>query len=251
MNIARERITHSYVRAIKRAGATFYLPMWDATTAVMDQIGGVAHTLSGNYTLAVPGIVGSAIRFGGTNAKITLSPGITLPTTFSLTMWIRPIAGGDSYAAIGATSTGVGLFYRSSTKLMDFYYSSADHLTTTALTESVWQHYALIVTAGAVAQYINGVAAGTSTSFTGLPTAVSLIGDDASTETYKGDLAHWAYAPVAWSPGQIQEQVNIGFGRIRERRLVFAAAAASSFVRSLVNGGLVNSGLVNGGLVKS
>ncbi len=127
----------------------------------------------------------AAYYFDGSNDRINL-PSISLTNNNTLSMWLHPVASSDGYGTLFAEADGdVGLYYRGTTRTLDFFYSGADHLTTTALTEGTWTHVALTSNAGAVSFYINGVK-DASTYSSAVKYVAERIGDDIFSDNYKG-----------------------------------------------------------------
>ena len=79
-----------------------------------------------------------------------------------------------------------GIYYRGSSRKLDFYYSSADHLSNTAITENQWHHIAEVNNGGAVTFYVDGVADGTATGGVGL--TPDNIGHDPASQSFKGNI---------------------------------------------------------------
>jgi len=103
-------------------------------------------------------------RFGFTSFSTT--------TTWSMTLWLydagTPVG---IYGALLTDATGANGVFLLSQKIT-FYYSGVDHLNTTATTVNTWTHIGLVVNAGAVQWYLNGVADGTATSAVAFTAAV-------------------------------------------------------------------------------
>ncbi len=112
------------------------------------------------------GKFGKGINFDGTNDNVSFS-GLTLGTTNTISMWIKPQTGADYQGMISDASGFNGLFYRDTTGLVDFYYSGADHHNNTSIQKNVWTHVVVVNNAGSVTFYVNGVSDGTSGSAPG------------------------------------------------------------------------------------
>lgn len=135
-----------------------------------------------NSVTFLDGKFGQEANFNGTTGRLTLVTPIASGTTFTISMWIKPIATGSNYANLLANING-GLFYRSSTKKISLYYG-VDHFNNTPLTENVWTHIVVSVNAGNCTFYINGIANGTSPGVTNF--AITNIGGDSANQYFKG-----------------------------------------------------------------
>ena len=112
------------------------------------------------------GKFGKALNFDGTDDNVLFS-GLTIGTTHTISMWIKP-NGGIDYQGLITDSNGFnGLFYMGTTRKISYFYPSVDNLNTTALQSGVWNHVVAVVSAGTVTFYINGVSDGTAGSIPG------------------------------------------------------------------------------------
>lgn len=134
----------------------------------------------------------NCVEFNGTTGKIN---GFTVTTSssWSLSFWFKPIASSDTYACILTQGTTTGLYYRGDSRKLDLYLGG-DQLSTTALTEGNWYHVVLSVNGGSGTYYINGVSDG---SFNGGTPAFNTMGDDPSTETFKGQMSEVCVYSIA------------------------------------------------------
>jgi len=118
------------------------------------------------------GKFGKGLNFDGTNDNVLFS-GLTIGTTHTISMWIKP-NGGIDYQGLITDSNGFnGLFYMGSTRKISYFYPSIDNLNTTALQSGVWNHVVAVVSTGTVTFYINGVSDGTAGSIPGF-TAINI-----------------------------------------------------------------------------
>ncbi len=166
---------------------------------------GRAGAYSGAPALGQPGALdsdaGKACLFDGVDDKVTLPALPAFGATLSIEFWLKPLSGGDAtQCIIGEADGSPSVFFKSS-KLSAFY-GGADHFSNTPLAYDTWHHVAIVVSAGAGAFYLNGVADGTFAAFpSGF--APDRIGDDAGGNTYKGYLGEVALYPAALATARV------------------------------------------------
>ncbi len=158
------------------------------------------------YTI---GKFGQGVRFDGLNDRVDFS-GISLGTSYTASMWIRPTAGGDTgfatlYSDSGATS---GLWIRKSTMRLNLYYSSTDHFNSTTLTVNQWTHIAVVNNSGTATFYLNGIADGTAASAPAL--TVRYTGSDSSGEDYLGNTDELRFYNRALSAMEVRQLYELG-----------------------------------------
>jgi hypothetical protein len=89
------------------------------------------------------------------------------------------------------------------------FFGSAHHIATSALTDAVWSHLLISISAGTGTFYINGVSAGTFAGFTGFtPTRIGLI--PGGTYPLKGWLDELVIYPTALSAATALEHYTTG-----------------------------------------
>ena len=119
------------------------------------------------------GVIGSAFNCV-LGAKIT-TPSISIGTTFTISLWIKPTSQSSSYGSLVSDSAGNnGLFFKSTQKLS--FYSGGNHENITAIPFGTWTHVVATVNSGALTFYLNGSPDGTNSGI-GAWTA-SRMGDD-------------------------------------------------------------------------
>ncbi len=133
------------------------------------------------------GKFGKGINFDGTNDNVSFS-GLTLGTTNTISMWIKPQTGADYQGMISDASGFNGLFYRDTTGLVDFYYSGADHHNNTSIQKNVWTHVVVVNNAGSVTFYVNGVSDGTSGSAPGYTPVNIGTAEPTTNEDFTGSI---------------------------------------------------------------
>ncbi len=90
------------------------------------------------------------------------------------------------------------------------FFGSAHHIASSALSDAVWSHLLVSITAGAGTFYINGISAGTFAGFTGFaPNRIGLI--PGGTYPLKGWLDELAVYPTALSAATALEHYETGF----------------------------------------
>jgi hypothetical protein len=148
-------------------------------------------TWSGGPALGQPGALDSdpdlAALFDGADDRITLPALPSFGTSLTIEFWFRPLSGGDAtQCLIGEADGSPTVLFKSDGRLSVFY-AAADHLNDTPLAYDTWHHIAIVISAGAGAFYLNGVADGAFASFpSGF--APDRIGDDTAGNTCKGYL---------------------------------------------------------------
>lgn len=176
---------------------------WSIATSVLDTSGsangGRSVSMSTSSTPVV-GKLGQALEFDGVNDQIVLA-GPTTGTTFTYSAWLKPKSG-LNYQNIFGQDNGLGVFLRGS-GLIDFFYSGADHNSSSGLTRGVWSHVVVSVNAGAVSYYINGQRAGGSTGATSF--IVKTIGTDVVNELYTGTMDDVRIYNRALSTGEVSQ----------------------------------------------
>jgi len=116
---------------------------------------------------------------------------LSLSSTFTYSSWIYPISSSGEWGSLFAFDCDTGIYYKKDSRKISFYYSD-DHLSNTALTESMWHHVVVTNNAGSVTFYIDGVADGTASSAPGF--VANKIGNDSCIEPFNGymdEVAVW------------------------------------------------------------
>ena len=150
--------------------------------------------------------------FNGTTSKIVIT-GWTTGNTFTISLWVYPIATSDGYAAliVNNTSNG-GLYYMGAgsnpNKLN--YYSGGDRFNTTALSLNTWTHVVISVSATTATWYLNGKQDGTVNvaSF-----ALTNIGMSQASENFKGYMDELILENRAWSASEVRKYYSQAKGR--------------------------------------
>lgn len=163
-------------------------------------------------TYSAPGIPGEAgalatdadlsAGFDGVNEMVTLPALPALGTTWTVELWLKHQSGSDArQMLLGDDAAAIALMFGSDAKL-NLRYSAADHKNSTALTANIWHHVMVVVTAGAGAFFVDGVADGTAAA---VPTgfAPARIGEDTGGDTYKGWLDEVALYSTALSAARL------------------------------------------------
>lgn len=160
-----------------------------------------------SYNLST-GKFNQGASFNGTTSKISIT-GWGSTTTYTISMWIYPIASSSTYANLVAQSTA-GLFYRGNLRKLSLYVAG-DHLSNTALTESAWYHVCVIVIANSGTFYINGAADGTFTTSGGF--SATNFGNDISSQKFKGYMDEIIFENRAWSYAELKKYYSQAKGR--------------------------------------
>jgi hypothetical protein len=130
-------------------------------------------------------------QFDGTDDHIAITT-IASTTTFTVSLWIWPEAG-DSYGSVFSQGATSGLFYKTggtgAGKIL--FFSGGDKVNNTVLPLNTWSHITCSILAGAMTWYYNGQPDGTGTSVASF--TPSRLGDDPSSETFKGKLSSIRY----------------------------------------------------------
>lgn len=185
-------------------------------------IGNIIHDLSGNQKHGnisgnvnwITGRTGRALNFDGSTTQITLSP-LTLSSTHTISIWFYPITGigTTGYQTIITQDDVIGIYYLSTTKKIDFFYSGNDHQSTTAIIENMWNHFCIVCNAGAVSYYLNGSPDGVSSS--GLGYNPNIMGIDPSSDTFGGNIDEIIVWGRALSASEVLSIYNIGATNIK------------------------------------
>jgi hypothetical protein len=154
---------------------------------------------------------GSCVAFDGANDVVTMTQMVT-GTTFTWAAWVFPLTSANTYAVLFVHLGNDGIWLMPAApnnRKLNYYYSSADHLSTGALTQDAWNHVAVVNNAGAVTFYINGSASGTATG------GASFLADEMGADTGASGLAFagridevWYFAGRALSGSDITELMN-------------------------------------------
>lgn len=134
---------------------------------------------------------GGSFSFDGVNDKISLS-GPALSGSYTVFMWIYPIAS-DTYGTLFGDNIGnAGLWIRGDTGnkgKIDFYVnvSGPSHLTNFTLDYNTWNHFALVVTPTSTKFYKNGVV--DTNVYGSLGFTPAAMGDDSASESFQGKIA--------------------------------------------------------------
>lgn len=141
----------------------------------------------------VPGRDGWALEFDGSNDHVII-PDVSVTTTFTYSIWIRPSSQTDSWGGIGGSADAFDIFYyRGSDSggnegLISFWFDAADHHNNTALINNIWSHFAIVVNAGGYTFYLNGLPDGTQVS--GVDAFIfEILGSDDFADAFKGALS--------------------------------------------------------------
>jgi len=214
--------------------------------------GGKIYDISGNGGIGVltnltpldawvTGRDGYAIEFDGTaNDKIVFSD-VSVSTTFTFSVWIRPNSPSGSYGVITMNAAGsLGFEHRGSgaggpAGLMDFFHDGTDHHSDSPLIDQAWNHFACSVLEGSYTFYLNGVPDGTDTGADAM--TFQIFGDHGS-EPYLGAISDvrfydrsltseeiWSlfiypYAIFEQPPGRILAAAAVA--AVERRRLIIA-----------------------------
>jgi hypothetical protein len=168
------------------------------TSAANSVSGGTALTLTNGPTWgAGPFGAAPAINFDGSDDFASLTA-ITTGTTFTWAAWVKPNSQILQYGCLAGPASGgaSGIFMMGSNagadvRKINVFFSTADHLSTSALTNGSFSHVAVVESAGSGTIYINGAAAGTFTS--GQSISFARLGTDGNSELFKGSLADARY----------------------------------------------------------
>lgn len=113
-----------------------------------------------NITYGNAGQFGNSFSFNGSNSSLVFS-GLTTGTSFTIISYIYPATPSSDYGNFLTTDGGAeGLWLRSSRKIT--YYKDSDHENNTALTNTTWNHYAVVSNALSLTFYLGGATDGTN-----------------------------------------------------------------------------------------
>ncbi|MEM2916660.1 MAG: right-handed parallel beta-helix repeat-containing protein, partial [Candidatus Woesearchaeota archaeon] len=124
-----------------------------------------------------------AYYFGG-SARIRILPNITLGNNFTILMWINSSSTGAWSTLVGESSSK-SFYYSGDVKKLNYYYSSASHLSNTPIERYEWHHVGIVNKGGAVTFYLDGKPDGTIASGAPAITVVGIGGHDGG-EYYSG-----------------------------------------------------------------
>ncbi len=158
------------------------------TTAV-ESVQGQNGTLveSPTYSSDVPPVLFSdsySLLFNEDLQKMTFLKSAT--TTYSISMWIKPLGQPNDHGALMFQNSEKGLYYlgNGQNKLSNYFGEAGDHAGTTTLTLETWHHVALVNNAGHATLYLDGVADGTMEDSPAVD--FNTLGSDANPEPFKG-----------------------------------------------------------------
>jgi len=183
---------------------------------------------------------GSALNFDGSNDNVSFS-GVVLGTTQTVSMWIKPQTGADYQSMISDSSGFNGLFYRNTSGLIDFFYSSADHHNNTVVQKGVWTHVVVVNNAGSVTFYINGVSDGTSSAAPGYTPVNIGTAEPTTNEDFTGTIDEVRIYNRALSQADVTALYSTGLIKIN---------SASSQI-NVVPSGLIGYWTMDGGKMTS
>jgi hypothetical protein len=127
----------------------------------------------GHLTYSVPGaLVGDSntgLAFdGAATAGLTVVPSIVPGATVSIEFWLKPSAGGGQYTGlIGAGGGGNGVYWDATNRKIRVNTPGGDVLNTTPLALGTLYHVVIAINAGTITFYLNGVADGGGSGWTG------------------------------------------------------------------------------------
>jgi hypothetical protein len=221
----------------------WHLPNGTTLTASDSTANRYNGTISG--VTATSGTIDGAASFDGTSSKITFSlPSVTTLNTIS--MWIYPVPSSDNYAALLTENSACGVWYRGASHKVEFYTSGYPHDNNTALTENTWNYVVLANNSGTLTFYVNGSADGVVAG--GIPAFVpNTMGDDPSSETYKGKIDEVRISTVARSADWIwAEWMNMASnGVFCEMGTVENASPAGMTIHGIPYAWLASYGITN------
>lgn len=143
----------------------------------------------------------TVIEFDSAGPSSGTYSAVTIGTIdWSIVGWIKPLATGNDYGTWVVQAATGGLYYRGTLKKVD-YFAGGDNLNTTALTESVWNHIAVVNSNGTVRFYLNGTLDGSFTLAT--PVSFDRMASDGGANSMKARVALMAVHNIAISPSQI------------------------------------------------
>lgn len=156
-----ESLGYKHVIAADRPQVYYRLNEASGTVANDSSGRGNNATYSGTgVTLQQPSLIQQSANLaaafdGASSTKIT-TPSLPLGTSYSIDMWIKPVAFGAAVFLASNAGTGDGLHLDASGKL-NIQFSTLAHLSVTALTLNTVNHVALRVDQGFTQFIINGV----------------------------------------------------------------------------------------------
>jgi hypothetical protein len=159
------------------------------------------------------GKVGKALNFDGSNDNVAFS-GLTLGTNNTISVWIKPQTGADYQGIISDASGFNGLFYRDTTGLVSYYYSSADHHNNTAIQKNTWTHFVVVNNAGSVTFYVNGVSDGTSSAAPGYTPVNIGTAEPTTNEDFTGGIDEVRVYSRALTAGEVRKLYDLGTVKI-------------------------------------
>ncbi len=184
------------------------------------------------------GKVGKALIFDGTNDNVSFS-GLTLGTTNTISVWIKPQTGADYQGIISDASGFNGLFYRNTTGLVSYYYSSVDHHNNTAIQKNVWTHFVVVNNAGSVTFYVNGISDGTSVAAPGYTPVNVGTAEPTVDEDFTGSIDEVRVYSRALTETEVRNLYNTGLKQIN----------SSTAQKNVVTSGLIGYWTLDGGLM--
>lgn len=183
------------------------------------------------YGQAPNGRSGIALNAAATTTlAVTPANAFTTGTTFTIALRIKVrTSAAATYSALFGDALGSSGFYINA-QVMNYVFSSTDHLANTALTLGVWYDIALSVAAGAGTFYVNGVADGTVASV--ITQTLATIGSDASGDTLDAVVDYFYFWTRALKQSEIRQLRATPFDIFSpstKRRARPAVAAAGGF----------------------
>jgi hypothetical protein len=128
-----------------------------------------------------------AVQFDGTDDLMSFSVP-TGGTSYSVAMWIYPIASSADYGVLCAEISGnVGFYYRGGDRKIYFHPEAAE--STTLISENAWHHVAVVVTAGARVLYLDGSSDSASAGSLGALT-LTHMGSNEGGNLFKGKVSN-------------------------------------------------------------
>ncbi len=163
------------------------------TTATDGSGNGNSGTLVG--PTAIPGVIGQALNFDGSNDYINAgSAGSTLTDNFTITAWVK---GSVVNKRIVARRTGAGgtqweIYADSGTGVLSLYDGTAERKSSTIITDGAWHFIATVVNGSASQHYVDGSASG------------STFTPSITTKVLNTGIGGWSDGSVLWN-GVIDE----------------------------------------------
>ena len=133
---------------------------------------------------------------------------VTAGGTWSISIWIYPIASSDNYGTLCTNTAGIlGFYYRGGTRKVSMYIISADNLSSATLTEGAWHHIVASCDGTNVKIYIDNVLDGTY-SCPGYAGSFTITGTDSSSENFNGYVSNMCFYNTALSLTEVAQNYN-------------------------------------------